>query len=150
MAMVGIVGHEASKFTPTAEAEAKALITTLVGPGDVVISGGCHLGGIDIWAEEFARTHGMGATIFKPDRLTWTLDPPLKGYKERNIRIAELSEIVHVIVVKTLPPSFQGMQHKLCYHCHTTSHVKSGGCWTGKYAQGLGKPAIWWEIDNGV
>lgn len=26
-----------------------------------------------------------------------------------------------------------------CYHCEEPNHVKSGGCWTVKYAKKLGK-----------
>lgn len=143
---VGIVGHEAAKFTPEKAFEAQHVIRSLIGPGDTVVSGGCHLGGVDIWAEEIAAALGNPRTIFKPDRLTWTLDPPLMGFKQRNIRIAEVSAIVHIVVVKALPPGFGGLVHKECYHCHVTTHVKSGGCWTGHHAQYLGKPAIWWEI----
>jgi hypothetical protein len=31
------------------------------------------------------------------------------------------------------------MKFDLCYHCGTKDHVKSGGCWTVKYARKLGK-----------
>lgn len=143
---VGIVGHEAAKFTMATGIAAREIIKTLLNPGDVVVSGGCHLGGVDLWAEQIGNQMGTRPIIHAPDRLTWTLPPPLLGYKERNIKIAEDAEIVHVIVVKSLPEGFQGMRHALCYHCNTTSHVKSGGCWTGKYAQSIGKPAIWWEV----
>lgn len=146
MSLVGIVGHEAAKFTPETAFAAQHLIKSLLAPGDTVVSGGCHLGGIDIWAEEVATAMGLGVVVYQPDRLTWTLPPPLMGYKERNIRIAVVSEIVHVIVVKALPPGFQGLTHGSCYHCGTDTHVKSGGCWTGKHAQSLGKPAVWWEL----
>jgi hypothetical protein len=149
MAFVGIVGHEAAKFTPQGRARAIEAILSILEPGDTVVSGGCHLGGVDIWAEEAAAALGLGMIIYTPTRLTWEPGPGYIGFKERNISIATASEIVHVIVVKSLPGSFQGMKHDLCYHCNVTSHIKSGGCWTGKHAQGLGKPSIWWEIDNG-
>jgi len=55
---IGIVGHETAKFTAETEAKARAIIRHLLdheGTDDVLVSGGCHLGGIDIWAEEEAE-----------------------------------------------------------------------------------------------
>ena len=52
---VGIVGHEAAKFTPETEHAARQIIRTLLAtPDAIVVSGACHLGGIDVWAEEIA------------------------------------------------------------------------------------------------
>lgn len=50
--------------------------------------------------------------------------------------------------VKTLPESYKGMRFTSCYHCGTTSHVKSGACWTAKQAQRIGKEAVWHEIPS--
>lgn len=144
MIRIGIVGHEAAKFTQETELRALGLIAQLtMGWGSqkvVVVSGHCHLGGIDIWAETWARSCGLDVEIRPPLYHGWG------AYKKRNIEIAEISDIVHVIVVKELPSIYVGMKHPLCYHCGVTTHIKSGGCWTGKYAQKLGKPAVWWEI----
>ena len=137
--VIGIVGHEATKFTSETEAAARELIQDLLAPDDsVLVSGHCHLGGIDIWAEEIAGKLGREGRIFSPKRLNW-----LDGYKPRNQQIAKASDIVHVIVVRTLPASYTGMRFEGCYHCRTADHVKSGGCWTAKYAQRLGKSAEW-------
>lgn len=134
--IIGIVGAEGSKFTLEGERQAKELITHILLEGDKVTevcSGECHLGGIDIWTREIALMVGVRYTGFPPKTRSW------EGYKARNIQIAEHSAVVHNIVVDHLPPNFKGMTHKLCYHCGTTDHVKSGGCWTAKRA----KEGIW-------
>lgn len=143
MIRIGIVGHEGAKFTQEAKSRAFSIMAQLLmgwSEKVCVVSGHCHLGGIDIWAEDFARAWGLDMEIHPPVYQGWP------AYKKRNIEIAEVSDIVHVIVVKELPVIYQGMKHPLCYHCGVTTHIKSGGCWTGKYTQKLGKPAVWWEI----
>lgn len=90
-----------------------------------MVSGHCHLGGIDIWAEEEADDMGIEKLIFPPKSLRWN-----GGYKERNLLIARNSDIVHCIVVAKYPPHYRGMRFTRCYHCDTTEHIKSGGCWT--------------------
>jgi hypothetical protein len=58
----------------------------------------------------------------------------------RNKKIAEASDRVVCITVKDLPPGFkEGGWERYCYHCRTDQHIKSGGCWTTKYARSLGK-----------
>ena len=137
---LGIVGHEAKKFTTETEMQARLRIRNLfatrpTGEPFIVVSGGCHLGGIDIWAIEEAKNAGFEFTEHLPATRRWS-----GGYKERNIEIARDSDKVVSIVVKTLPPDFQGYFNGYCYHCHTDSHIKSGGCWTARYAGKLGKP----------
>lgn len=141
---IGIVGAEGAKFTPCGESCARALIRSLLQPGDEVVSGGCHLGGIDIWAIEEAHALDLYCHQYLPSVLSWEA-----GYKPRNILIAQNSDYVVCIAVNKLPPEFRGMQHRLCYHCGTSDHVKSGGCWTTKYARRLGKPTDLLVADNG-
>ncbi len=128
---IGIVGSEEVKFTPAGKVAALEIIRRLLSEPGVteVVSGGCHLGGIDIWAEEIGRELGLTITVFKPVSFSWET-----GYKPRNLRIARGSDIVHCITVDRLPESFSGMRFPSCYHCHTSGHVKSGGCWTMKKA----------------
>ena len=137
---LGIVGHEAAKFTPETETEAKALIRTLLLNPAVteVVSGECHLGGIDIWAHEIADELGLPFTGFAPKERSWE-----KGYKPRNLQIAQADE-VHCIVVAKLPESYKGMRFTYCYHCRTSEHAKSGGCWTAKRA----KIGVWHVVGN--
>lgn len=133
---LGIVGHEAAKFTAETERLARLEIRNLLGPHVIaVVSGACHLGGIDIWAVEEAQSAGKETIEFPPATRRWE-----GGYKDRNVAIAENSDRVICIVVKKLPEGYQGMRFPYCYHCKTDSHVKSGGCWTARYAGKLGKP----------
>jgi hypothetical protein len=138
--ILGIVGAEGAKFTPLGEQRAKAVIYERIRQlkPDKVVSGGCHLGGIDKWAIEIAKESFPGLFIateeFLPKVHRWS-----DGYKPRNILIANNSMRLVNIVVDKLPENFPGMRHKLCYHCGTSDHVKSGGCWTMKYAEKIGK-----------
>ncbi len=134
--VVGIVGSEAAKFTPKGEALARRLIKQLLKmkKADTVCSGHCHLGGVDIFAEEIARELGLKTLIFPPKTKSWTF-----GYRPRNLQIARHSDEVYCFTVNKLPPEFKGMKFDMCYHCGTNQHVKSGGCWTVKQAHRRGK-----------
>ena len=155
---IGIVGSEAAKFTEEtqrlAEAEIQDIICNAAGlvlgetyrpktEAITVVSGHCHLGGVDIFAEEVAAFVGANKAIFPPKNQRWEPD----GYKARNIQIATYSDIVYVITVKELPATYKGMRFKGCYHCekrlqfsptdhlrlHNATgwdmpHVKSGAC----------------------
>ena len=132
--VVGIVGSEAAKFTSETELAARKIIRRAIKGAQLVVSGKCHLGGIDVWAIEEAHKMNI-STVEKPARnLKWST-----GYKLRNIEIAEASERVVCITVRSLPPGYQGMRFVFCYHCMTNDHIKSGGCWTVKYARSIGK-----------
>jgi hypothetical protein len=135
--VAGIVGHAANKFTSETEEEARKLIRSILAHPDIVLcSGRCPEGGIDIFAEEeYAKMDKPCAPYIFPPRINrWE-----GGYKQRNIQIAEISHVVHNILVAKYPPNYKGMIFGECYHCHTKDHVKSGGCWTLKYAKSLGK-----------
>lgn len=132
---MGIVGSEASKFTEATEAQARALISNLLNPkGTVLVSGGCHLGGIDIWAEEIADSMGREKIIHVPIVQNWR-----NGYKPRNLLIARDSNEVHCITIDKYPPGYTGMRFNYCYHCRTDTHIKSGGCWTMLQARRMDK-----------
>lgn len=146
MNRIGIVGHEAAKFTPDTEIIARRIIRRIIRAEEalpVIVSGRCPLGGIDVWAEEIAEDFGCDTLIFPPKVNRWE-----GGYKQRNIDIAKNSDAMHVIVVQRLPESYTGMRFSSCYHCHTDDHVKSGGCWTAWYWQRLSKKnkAMWHVI----
>jgi hypothetical protein len=146
--ILGIVGSEAAKFTPRTEQLARIQIRALIaqqlygGQSVTVCSGRCHLGGIDIWAVEEARAMRCPVIEHPPKRLNWS-----EGYKPRNMKIAETSDQVVCITLRTLPDSYKGMRFTSCYHCSSNEHVKSGGCWTVKYARNLGKPGTIIVID---
>lgn len=129
--ILGVVGHGADKFTPQTEVAARqsirdALVTFRT---DVVCSGHSPLGGVDIWAEEEAEAAGLETLIHAPTRFSWGAPG---GYRDRNLAIAQDSDLVLVVVVKELPQGYTGMRFKGCCHCHgrVPVHVKSGGCWT--------------------
>lgn len=134
--ILGIVGSESAKFTDTTEWLARETIRRLILSNDVtrVVSGKCHLGGIDIWAIEEAIKLSIEVQEFPAENLNWEY-----GYKPRNMCIAQASDKIVCITVRELPSNYKGMRFPYCYHCDTDKHVKSGGCWTVKYAKKLGK-----------
>lgn len=145
---IGIVGSEGAKFSSIGEERARRIIDGLLMAGDTVVSGHCHLGGIDIYAEEAADRRGLQKLIFPPRELNWT-----NGYKPRNLLIARNSDIVYCITPNKLPPGYTGMRFKECYHCaksgrNSTDHLKSGGCWTVLKAIEMGKRGEWITVDN--
>lgn len=136
--ILGVVGAEEAKFTKkTRQYVIDYLVRLYPKLPDLstVVSGDCHLGGVDRWAIDEARKLGFECIEHTPKCLSWT-----NGYKPRNIRIAEDSDEVICITVKEFPSNYSGSVYRYCYHCLTDSHIKSGGCWTTKYARGLGKP----------
>lgn len=143
--IIGIVGNEAAKFTSGTEMQArKAIWAILSRPGVTgMVSGGCHLGGVDIWAEEEARMLGLEVIVHYPRVHRWS-----GGYRERNILIAKQCVELDNIVIANYPPHYTGRRFTGCYHCGTADHVKSGGCWTQKYARKLGKQTVRWVVFN--
>jgi len=138
---IAIVGHAADKFTSATEAEARRIIRQLLAdPAAVCVSGECPLGGVDIYAKEEAHAMGRGYLGFPPKTRRWST-----GYAPRNLQIARECDAIHVIVCSHYPPRYRGLRFDTCYHCYTSDHIKSGGCWTAKKAQMLGKPA-WWHV----
>ena len=132
---LGIVGHAQEKFTFGTELKARQEIEKAIkhhNP-EVVISGRSPMGGVDIYAEEIAAKLGVPTKIYQPEIHKWDGSYAGKiGFKQRNLQIAEHSDVVLVVVLKTLHPSYKGMKFNGCYHCGTRNpeHVKSGGCWT--------------------
>lgn len=141
----GIVGAGKDKFSLVAAKAVKELIYLLVSDSRVtgVTSGHSPKGGVDIWAEETAERVHRPAFIFAPRIQNWE-----QGYKPRNIRIAIKCDELHNIVAESYPESFSGRRFNSCYHCadcsseHIDRHVKSGGCWTMRYAQRHNKRAF--------
>jgi hypothetical protein len=136
---VGIVGSEAAKFTSDTERLARRAIREWLFDADLIISGRSPLGGIDWWAVEEATWAGIPTREFEPRNHSWAAKG---GYKERNLAIANNSDLVVCITLRQLPASYRGMRFPHgCYHCGTPPdhHVKSGGCWTMKQAARAGK-----------
>jgi len=173
MKVIAIIGNGKDKFTSEQAVFAKMLIRELLTqPSEEKIaltSGHSIMGGVDIWAEEIAKEVGAydESFIFIPQTEQWndmciaptpTQKLPknhkcwdkcyanyhwLDGYQSRNQKIAEAANIVYVIVSAQYPSNYLDKKYSLCYHCKKTDHVKSGACWTAKYAEKLGKRAIW-------
>lgn len=132
MLSLGIVGHAQDKFTSETERIARHIIRNQIVEYDpeYVVSGRCPKGGIDIWAEEIAKELDVATLIFPPKVNRW--DGP-GGYKERNLKIAESTLVLCIVIAHVLLP--QGVRdwgNGICYHCRDRNppHVKSGGCWT--------------------
>lgn len=131
--IVGIVGSEQAKFTAETEKRAREVIQDILRmPGvTAMCSGHCHLGGVDIFAENVADELGLKKIVYPPKQYNWE-----HGYKPRNLQIAKDSDIVYCITLAYLPDTYTGMRFKGCYHCQKHPlgckefHVKSGGCWT--------------------
>jgi hypothetical protein len=147
---VGFVGHGSDKFDARTELIAKELIYNLLDDAEKthgvisMVSGHSPVGGIDIWAEEIALGLGILLDLKIPKQQKWDSH---YGYKQRNLDIARSCDTLHVILVKNYPENYNGQRFNLCYHCKTSDHVKSGGCWTGKQAKKLGKEVIWHIIE---
>ena len=140
---VGIVGSEEAKFTSSGRAEAESHIRKVLEGATEVVSGACHLGGIDVWAAEIGASLGLRVTEFPPKTHSWET-----GYKPRNLLIAQSSFIVYCITVRRLPNNYKGMRFPFCYHCGSSDHIKSGGCWTMKQAIKLGKVGLLIVVEN--
>jgi hypothetical protein len=148
---LGIVGNGSDKFTEMGEREARSAIRAFIAEyePEFVVSGHSPVGGIDIWAEEIARERGVELDLKVPEKNQWN-PPGGYGYKARNIDIAKVSDVLAVILADQYPEEYTGKRFQYCYH-HSpaaTDHVKSGGCWTGKTAVGLGKTVIWQIVPN--
>jgi hypothetical protein len=146
--ILGIVGHSADKFTPATEKLCRAAIRGAIKhyKPTKVVSGKCPLGGVDIYAIEEAKKLGVETLEFPPVIEKWegTKDQP--GYHQRNMQIAEASDVVISFVLSEFPPNFKGRKFAFCYHHRDEQewhdkhpHIKSGGCWTAKYARSIGK-----------
>lgn len=140
--ILGIVGNAQEKFTPETEHAAREAIRDAVAmhAPEAIVSGRSPMGGVDWYAEEIAAELNMPVLIHRPSRRQWA---GVGGYRERNLKIAHSSDLVLVVVVRELPPDYQGMRFGACYHCvgRNPQHVKSGGCWTAWRA-----PAQEWII----
>jgi hypothetical protein len=145
MRKIGIIGHGADKFTRDSMQEAMAIIEDILAIDCILISGHSPVGGIDIWAEETARSFGLKTDIKTPKQHKWD---SAYGYKQRNLDIAKDSDELHVILVDTYPSNYKGMTFNYCYHCNCKDHIKSGACWTAIQARKYGKKVVYHIIKN--
>ena len=156
---IAFVGPEESKWTEDQKIKVKTFIETTIGSyalskDVIVVSGHCPKGGVDIWAEEIADERGIEKEIYPTeveqweDYEDWTRNEVgakdivvRKGYRSRNIQIAEACDILYCIVPFKL--------NSYCYHhkpklhgenkLEGKNHPSNGGCWTKKYTKKIGK-----------
>ncbi len=85
--ILAIVGSKEADWDEETIPYVKGIIewTILDEDPDVVVSGACPKGGVDIWAIEIAEKMGYTTVEFPPENNRW--QPA--GYKDRNIRIAK-------------------------------------------------------------
>lgn len=96
---------------------------------DEIISGGAK--GVDTMAIELASSRGFLFHTILPESEKWE-----GGYKERNLKIAKMCDILYCISIP--------IHNKACYHhAHIeTPHEKTAGCWTMKEAVKLNKECM--------
>ena len=93
-----------------------------------LVSGGSK--GIDTIAENVAKDLNIPTQIFPAETFHWEDQDGKKGFKTRNIQIAENCDVLYCFPA--------GTRDKKCYHCDL-DHQVGGGCWTMKKAKKLGK-----------
>jgi len=150
---VAIVGHAFDKFDTKTSYLAIKNIEEIISKHnpDLVISGDCPIGGIDVWAEMISNDYGNPFRSYSPDVKQWNPFGQY-GFKKRNLDIAKNCDVLYNIVVRDWPKDFTGDKYK-DYHClkheemKDHPHVKSGGCWTAWKAKELGKEVHWIIID---
>ena len=103
----------------------------------IIVSGHSPKGGTDIFAETIARSFGIKTEIYPAEVNQWNgknvNHKRLKGYKARNVQIAKACDILYCFTLSNSD------RRRGCYHCQNYKHLRSGGCWTLKKAQVLGK-----------
>lgn len=132
--ILGIVGAEERSWIQLEKLKAREFILnfiTEVKP-DYITSGHCPLGGVDLWAEEFAKLLNIPTKIFPPEVNGWSDWNGKKGYKTRNLEIAKASDIL--LVVSPI------LNNKV---------VRNGGEWTGEQASKMpGKTVKWIRVSE--
>ena len=129
----------------------KQLMETELKKGNFIfVSGRCPKKGIDVICEEIADINHIEQEICPAEANQWedrtiygnlypTEMQKQKGYKSRNIQIAEACDVLYCIVPKI--DTWHGMKdvysepHNYCKHCNMDGHPSNGACWTLKYCR---------------
>jgi len=122
---IAIVGSEEKYWTKDQEERVKEKILRILNifclDPTILVSGHCHRGGVDIWAEEIADGLGIEKEIYPAQVKRWS---GKGGYRDRNVKIAKACDVLYDIEPR------RGDVFR-----------QSGGTWTLKYARQLGKEA---------
>jgi len=116
---IAIVGT--SKLTHDEEKKAALAIENIViqkSPREIITG---DADGIDALARSLTQ---FDLTVIKATDNKWE---GKRGYKARNIMIAEMADYIYSISTKKI-------KDKRCYHCDTPNHERTGGCWTKRFA----------------
>lgn len=182
---IGIGGGRESKWKPEQKRIARIIIRNLLcgthrlstpqikssfGYGKtILVSGHCHLGGVDIWAEEIAKELGIEVEKHPAPAKSWNDklivleqtafdsiygyqdEKKLKGYRTRNIDMAKSCDVWYAIEAKGSCRRCYGTGHQpdrygfssgfspKCKYCEGDG-AYGGATWTLKYARDkLGK-----------
>jgi len=95
---------------------------------DEIISGGAK--GVDIMAIELASSRGFLFRTILPELEKWE-----GGYKERNLKIAKMCDVLYCLTI----PRKDKDEAKCYHHDPPEDHKKTAGCWTLNEALKLGK-----------
>lgn len=88
--------------------------------------------GIDAIVRDMAEEQNIPCRVFTSKVKQWEGDLLHDGFKERNLRI--------VAYCDNLVCFASQLRNTPCYHCGTSEHERTGGCWTMKKAKESNKP----------
>lgn len=93
---LGIIGSRGTYFNNPDEAKGRmfTLLDRLVYRGDLIVSGGCPLGGVDLWAKNYAQYKGFPYTEYAPKDYT------SESFRERNQQIVDNCDELIVFLTK--------------------------------------------------
>lgn len=119
MVKMAVVGSEEAKWSERQKAAAKEKIREILSAeGAVLVSGACPRGGVDRWAADIAGELGIPKEIYPPEVHGWADRGGRRGYRSRNVQIAEACDVLYDVEPKGR---------------------RSGGTWTREHAEKLGK-----------
>lgn len=113
---VGIVGSSKAPITEGNIKFVENIIKDYDKMTTVIVSGGAK--GVDTLAKLASERLNYKFVAFSPTAENW------EAYKKRNLEIAKECNIV---ISVALP--YSGNR---CYHCNSTLHDKTAGCWTAR------------------
>lgn len=98
------------------------------------VSGGAT--GVDSMTKKWCERLGRKFVECAPTHNHWSCSPSCYGFRARNVVVANKADTVYCVT--------WSMPKQTCYHCYAIlggkdPHKVSGGCWTLRYAEKIGK-----------